>query len=325
MSRPLVFVSRRIPNEWVEILQESAEVEIWQDKSPASREVLLQKVKGISGMLSFISERVDGELMDAAGASLRVVGQFGVGYDNVDVPAATARRIAVGNTPGVLTETTADYAWALIMAAARRVVEGANYVHRGLWVAGEPTMLLGIDVYGVTLGIIGFGRIGQAVARRARGFNMRILYYDKLTYPQAEQETGAVRVGLDDLLTQSDFVSLHTNLNQDTFHLISSPQLAKMKKNAILINTSRGAVVDEQALYKALVDRQIAYAGLDVTEIEPISLDSPLLKLDNVIISPHIASASYETRRKMARIAAENILAGVRGQQLPFCVNPEVY
>jgi glyoxylate reductase len=326
MTKPRVFVSRNLPMGWLEKLQNAADLEVWGESTPASRAVLLEKVRGIDGLLSFITERVDGELMDAAGPSLKVIAQFGVGYDNIDVSAATLRRVAVGNTPGVLTETTADFAWALLMAAARRVVESADYVKSGSWkISAEPTLLLGYDIFGATLGIIGFGRIGQAVARRARGFNMHILYYDVTSSPSAEQEFGATRVSLETLLQESDFVSIHTNLNQETYHLITTAQLALMKESAILVNAARGPIVDEQALFQALEARQIACAALDVMEKEPLPGDSPLLKLDNIIIAPHIASASYQTRQKMAMLAADNILSGLEGKRLAFCVNPEVY
>jgi glyoxylate reductase len=264
---------------------------------------------------------VDEELLDNA-PRLRVVSNMAVGYDNIDVAACTARGIPVGNTPGVLTDTTADFAWTLLMAAARRVVEGVDYVRAGRWKTWGPMLLMGPDVHGATLGIVGIGRIGQAMARRARGFDMRVLYYDPYV-PDAGIE-GAASVDLDTLLGESDFVTLHVPLTDTTQHLIGRDELRKMKSSAILINTSRGGVVDPDALYEALQAGQITRAALDVTEPEPIPTDHPLLTLSNCIVVPHIASASIATRTKMATMAAENLLAGLRGDPLPNCVNPEV-
>jgi glyoxylate reductase len=249
-----------------------------------------------------------------------------VGYNNIDVPAATARGIAVGNTPGVLTDTTADFAFTLLMAAARRVVEGADFVRAGRWKTWGPTLLLGHDIHHATLGIVGFGRIGQTVARRATGFDMRILYHDPYVEGDdpAARELGAQAVTLDELYASADFVSVHVPLIPETRHLIDAQALSKMKPTAILINTSRGPVVDPVALYEALEDGEIAYAALDVTEPEPIPVDSPLLSLSNCLVVPHIASASIVTRTRMAEIAARNLIAGVRGEPLPAWVNPEV-
>jgi len=244
----------------------------------------------------------------------------------VDVEAATARAIPVGNTPGVLTETTADMAFALLMAAARRIVEGAEYVKAGRWRTWGPQLFLGPDVHGATLGIVGMGRIGRQVARRATGFDMRILYFDPYCDPDRAPFVGPVlRCELDELLAESDFVSLHVPLSEDTQHLIDARALDRMKPTAVLVNTSRGPVVDSQALYEALLEGRIAYAALDVTDPEPLPADHPLLTLDNCLVVPHIASASHATRTRMAVMAAENLLAGVRGRPLPNCVNPEVY
>jgi lactate dehydrogenase-like 2-hydroxyacid dehydrogenase len=240
--------------------------------------------------------------------------------------AATARGIPVGNTPGVLTETTADMAFALLMAAARRVVEGAEYVRAGKWHTWGPTLLLGHDVHGATLGIVGLGRIGQGVARRALGFGMKVIYYDPLYDPAEGDQVGVeVRSTLDALLSEADFVSLHVPLTEDTHHLMDARALVKMKATAVLVNTSRGPVVDSDALYDALATGQIAYAALDVTDPEPLPVDHKLLTLPNCLVVPHIASASWATRTRMAVMAAENLLAGLRGQCLPNCVNPEVY
>jgi glyoxylate reductase len=324
MSKPRVYVTRLIPDEGLQAILAACDAEVWEGELPPPREVLLEKIKGKEGLLSLLTDKVDAELMDAAGG-LRVISNYAVGFDNIDVKAATARGIPVGNTPGVLTETTADLAFALLMAVARRVVEGVDYVRAGRWKTWGPRLLLGQDVHGATLGLIGFGRIGQAMARRARGFNMRILYHDRAPMPDAEAALGATFVDLDTLLRESDFVSLHTDLNPTTHHMIDAAALAKMKPTAILINSARGPIVDPVALADALRRGVIAGAGLDVTEPEPIPLDDPLLQLPNCVIVPHIASASVATRGLMARMAAANLLAGLRGERLPNCVNPEVY
>jgi glyoxylate reductase len=325
MTLPKVFISRRIPEAGLEILRREAELDIWEGELPPPYETLTARARGTDGLLSLLSDRVDGALMDAIGPQLKVIANYAVGFDNVDVAAASARHIPVGNTPGVLTETTADFTWALLMAAARRVVEGDTYTRTGQWKTWGPSILLGRDVFGATLGIVGFGRIGQAVARRARGFGMRILYFDTQRYAQAEAELGAQYAPFETILAEADYLSLHTALTPQTRHLMSTAQFAAMKPTAILVNTSRGPVVDEAALYQALTSGQIAYAGLDVTEIEPLPAESSLRKLSNIILAPHIASASVQTRDEMARIAARNIVAGLAGKPLPGCVNPQVY
>jgi glyoxylate reductase len=269
-----------------------------------------------------LTDRIDAEVLDA-GNRLRVVSNMAVGYDNVDVAAATARGILVTNTPGVLTETTADMAFALLLAAARRVVGGNRLARTGGWKTWHPSFLLGRDVNSAVLGIVGLGQIGLAVARRARGFNMRVLYHSTTRRSEAEKELGLEYADLDHLLSESDFVSLHVFLDPQTHHLIGERELALMKPSAVLINTSRGAVVDQSALYSALKENRIAAAGLDVTETEPIPGDDPLLTLDNVVITPHIASASVATREKMARMAVESIVAVLRGERPAHCVNPE--
>ncbi len=254
-----------------------------------------------------------------------MISNYAVGYDNIDVAAATARGILVCNTPGVLTETTADLAWALLMAAARRVVAADGYLRAGKWRSWSPQLMLGQDVHGATLGIVGFGRIGQAVARRAQGFGMRILYHDLERKAQAEEAVGAEFAGLRDLLRASDFVSVHTPLTEETHHLIGSEELALMKPTAVLINTARGPVVDGGAVAEALRERRIFAAALDVFEREPPAPDDPLLKLDNAVVVPHIASASVATRTRMAMMAAENLLAGLRGERPPHLVNLEAF
>jgi glyoxylate reductase len=272
-----------------------------------------------------LTDKIDATLMNAAGRQLKVISQMAVGYDNVDVAAATQRGIPIGNTPGVLTDTTADFAWTLLMSAARRVVEGDKFTRAGKWKTWGPIDFLGPDVSGATLGIVGFGRIGQGMAKRAAGFDMRVLYYDVQRYPVIEKSLKAEYVDLETLLRESDFVTLHTVLSPETQHLIDDAKFKLMKRSAIIINTSRGPVIDPQALYRALSNGIIAYAALDVTEPEPIRMDDPLLTLDNIIIAPHIASASFQTRNKMATMAAANLSAGLTGERLPTCVNPEVY
>ncbi len=322
MAKPSVYVTRRVPEAGIDMLREACEVAVWEGELPVPREILMEKVSDIDGLYCLLTERIDAELLDTA-PHLRVVSNMAVGYNNIDVEACTARGIPVGNTPGVLTGTTADCAFALLMAAARRIVEGADYVRAGKWKTWGPMLLMGSDVHGATLGIVGFGRIGQAVARRAQGFAMRVLYHD--TYvTEADPALGATGVDLDTLLAESDFVSLHVPLTEETYHLIGQEELRQCKPTAVLVNTSRGEVVDPDALYQALHEGQIAYAALDVTEPEPLPADHRLLTLPNCIVVPHIASASVATRTKMAVMAAENLLAGLKGERLPNCVNPEV-
>jgi glyoxylate reductase len=324
MENPKVFVTRVIPGEGLKRIESSARAEVWPEETPPPYELLLEKVRGIDGLLCLLTDRIDGRLMDAAGASLKVISQMAVGFDNIDVAAATARGIPVGNTPGVLTETTADFAFALLMAAGRRVVEGERYVKAGRWKTWGPDLLMGLDVHAATLGLLGFGRIGQAVARRASGFGMRVLFYDPSAGAEVEGLHGARSASLEAVLGESDYLSIHVPLTAKTRHFIGAPELGRMKPTSILVNTSRGQVVDPRALYEALRDREISAAALDVTDPEPISMDDPLLTLDNCLIVPHIASSSVATRGKMASMAADNLLAGLQGRPLPNCVNPEV-
>jgi glyoxylate reductase len=323
MSKPKVFVTRAIPEAGLAMVREVAEAKVWSEQLPPPKSVIIEEVRECEGLLSLLTDTIDTEVMEA-GENLKVISNYAVGYNNIDVQAATERGIYVGNTPGVLTDTTADMAWALLMAAGRRIVEGDNYVRALKWKTWEPQLLLGTDVCEATLGIVGLGRIGQAVARRAQGFDMRILYYDMVRNEEIEKSLGVEFVELDDLLRQSDFVSLHCPLTDETTHLIGARECEVMGPESYLINTSRGPVVDEAALYDALRDNKIRGAGLDVTEVEPISDDSPLLELDNLVICPHIASASFKTRNKMATMAAENLVAGLQGKPLPNCVNPDV-
>jgi glyoxylate reductase len=325
-DRPKVFVARRIPDDGLTVVTGATDATVWPDELPPPRDELLRAVAGCDGVLTLLTDRVDDEFLDAAGPQLKVVSNYAVGFDNVDVPACTARGIPVGNTPGVLTETTADLAFALMMATARRLPEGDRYVRAGRWKTWGPLLLLGPDVHGATIGIVGFGRIGQAVARRAAGFGMTILYHDvHRAEPAVEAEHSATFLPLEKLLAQADFVSLHVNLTPQTRGLINAEKLGWMKPTAVLVNTSRGPVVDGAALATALREGQIFAAGLDVTDPEPIAADDPLLALDNCLVVPHIASASHATRSKMAEMAAANLLAGLRGERLPTPVNPEVY
>jgi len=323
-GRPRVLVTRVIPEEGLEPIRAACDVDLWEDELPPSRDELLRGVPGVDGLLTLLTDRVDDVLLDAAGPQLRVVSNYAVGFDNVDVEACARRGIAVGNTPGVLTETTADLAWTLLMAAARRIPEADRYVREGRWRTWGPMTLLGPDVHGATLGIVGFGRIGQAVARRARGFGMRVLYHDtSRASASVEAETGAEAVTLDELLATADFVSVHVALTPETRHLIDAAALARMRPTAVLVNTSRGPVVDTDALAGALRDGTIWAAALDVTDPEPLPADHPLVTMDSCIIVPHIASASRATRGRMASMAAANLLAGVRGEPLPTPVPPE--
>lgn len=324
MSKPKVFVTRLIPDTGLDMIHDFCEVEVWQDELPPSREELLKRVQGVDGLLSLLTDKIDGEVMDAAGRQLKVISNHAVGFDNIDVRAATARRIPVGNTPDVLTDATADFAFALMMAAGRRLTEADHYVRAGKWKTWGPKLLLGVEMKGATLGLVGFGRIGKAMARRAAGFDMRIIYYDPMNKEESP-ELGALSVDLETLLEEADFISLHTPLTADTRHLINAATLAKMKSNAVLINTSRGPVVDMDALYDALKEHRIFAAGLDVTEPEPLPKDHPLLTLDNLVIAPHIASASTVARNNMSWMAARNLISGLKGDPLPNCVNPQVY
>lgn len=320
---PRVFVARRLPGSAVEELSRSVEVELWREELPPPHEMLLEQARNSDGLMTLVTDRIDGPLLDQA-PRLRVVSNVAVGFDNIDVPAATAHGVIITNTPGVLTETTADFAFALLMAAARRVVEGDRFTREGRWKTWDPGLLLGTDIYGSTLGIVGLGQIGVQVARRATGFGMTLLYHDVRRNEEAERQYGLQYVPLDQLLARSDFVSLHVLLSEQTRHLINRESLARMKRGAILINAARGPVVDSTALYEALRDGQLAAAALDVTEVEPISATDPLLTLPNVIVTPHIASGSFATRARMGMLAVENMLAALDGRRPPNIVNPEV-
>jgi glyoxylate reductase len=318
MTLPKVFVTRSIPDAGLELLRDRCSFFVWPEDLPPPREVLLEKAAGCDGLLTLLTDRIDAEVMDRAGPRLKVISNMAVGYDNVDVLEARLRGIRVGNTPGVLTETTADLAFSLMAAAARRLAEGVDYIRAGKWRTWGPKTLLGWDLHGATLGIVGFGRIGRAMARRATGFGMRILFVDPAAHEEEAAALGATRVGsLGELLEQSDFVTLHAPMTDETRHLIGEAEFSSMKRSAILVNTARGAMVDPDALYLALRDRVIAYAALDVTDPEPLPSDHRLLTLPNCLVVPHIGSASHATRNRMAVMAAENLLAGLRGENLP--------
>lgn len=317
-----VFITRELPGrELAELRDDPAfELDVWPGDFPPSRDALLQHVAGVDALVCLITDNIDTEVLDAAGAQLKVVSQMAVGVDNVDVAACAARGIPVGNTPGVLTETTADMAWALILASARRVVEAAEYVKDGQWQTWTPTQMAGIDVYGSTLGIIGFGAIGQAIARRAQGFGMRVLCWNRSPRPTESAAVGARQCEFDHVLSQADFVCVSIALTDDTRDLIDARAFELMKPGAILVNTARGPIVDEDALVAALQGGQIGGAGLDVTAVEPLSMESPLLSMQNVVVLPHIGSASMATRGKMADMAVANLRAGLAGEPLPNSV-----
>ena len=325
MARPKVFVTRVIAQEALDKIAQATEMEVWPDELPPPYEVLLEKARDIDGLLTLLSDKIDAVLMDEA-PKLKVISNMAVGYDNIDIDEAIKRRIVVGNTPGVLTETTADLAFALLMAAARRVAEADNYSRQGRWKSWGPMVLLGRDIHHATLGIVGLGRIGAEVAKRAKGFNMKVLYYNRTRRSEEESQLGVEYVPeITRLLTDADFISLHVPLTPETRQLIGAAEFAMMKRTAVLINTSRGSVVDQKALYEALKSRQIFAAAMDVSEVEPIPPDDPLLTLDNIVITPHIGSSSVTTRTNMAHMAAENLLAGLSGQVPPNCVNPEAF
>ncbi len=323
MNKPKIFITRLLPEECIRSLRDSAEVRVWKEESYMSRDEQFRLIADCEGVLVFPENRVDEEFLDACDR-LRVISNFGVGYDNVDVKACTTRGVLVGNTPDVLSETTADLAFALIMATARRVVELAEYVKKDLW---RPSIDVfdnaAIDVYHSTLGIVGLGRIGSQVARRASGFDMNVLYCDVERRTDVEKDVNAAYVSQDELLAQSDFVTLHVPLNDATRRLIGEPELASMKRSAILINTSRGPVIDQAALLDALRHGQIAGAGLDVTDPEPMRAEDPLLSLPQVIVLPHVGSATRATRLKMVDVAVRNLSFGLQGHQMVACVNPE--
>lgn len=322
---PRLFITRRIPEAGLAPLAGldlTTDIRSADDAIP--RDELLERVRGAEALITFLSDRVDDDLLEAAGPQLRVVANFAVGYDNVDVAACTARGIAASNTPGVLTDATADFAWALLLAVGRRVVEGHRLATGGGWSGWKPLELLGVGLSGKTLGVVGMGRIGRAVARRGLGFGLRIVYHNRSRDQDAERELGAgYRDRLEDLLTESDLVSLHTPLTPATRHLIGAHQLGLMRPGAILINTARGPVIDESALAEALGERRIRGAGLDVFEREP-EIDPRLTTLDNAVLAPHLGSATEEARGAMAALCGASVSAVLRGRSVDHLLNPEV-
>ncbi|GAB1533316.1 MULTISPECIES: 2-hydroxyacid dehydrogenase [Brevibacillus] len=313
MIKHQVFVTRKLNPEVIAMLEKVAEVEQWTKNAPIPRELLLEKIKHVDAVLTMLTERVDEEFL-ASTKRLRIVANMAVGYDNIDLEACRRHEVIVTNTPDVLTESTADLAFALLMATGRRLTEANRFLLQGEWTSWSPTLMAGQNVYGSTLGIIGMGRIGEAVARRAKGFGMRILYHNRKRKPQAEQETGAQYADLAELLQESDYVVLLTPLTEDTRMLMGEKQFSLMKETAVFINVSRGGTVDESALYQALVDKKIWAAGLDVFAVEPVPMDNPLLQLPNVVALPHIGSATVQTRAEMARLAAVNIVEVLSGR-----------
>jgi len=325
LDKPKVYVTRQLFDEALEILMLYADVEVFDGvDNPVPRNVILSKVRNVDGLLCLLTDSIDSKVINE-GRRLKVISNCAVGFNNIDVEAATKHGIYVTNTPGILTETTADCAWALLFAVARRIAEADQHVRSGKWVhAWGPRMFLGSDVHGKTLGIVGLGRIGSAVARRAKGFEMNIIYYDTKRRDELEIELGITFKSFEEVLSEADFVTIHVPLTEETFHMTGRRELSMMKRTAYLVNTSRGPVVDEEALYTALKERIIAGAALDVFEQEPINPQSPLLELDNVVLTPHIASASVETRTKMATVAAKNLVSVLRGKEPPNLVNPRV-
>ena len=318
-----IFVTRKIPEAGLDLLRKEHEVEVNPYDRVLTKEEIIQGLKGKDGLLCLLTDTIDEEVINSE-PRLKMIANYAVGYNNIDVEAATKKGIPVSNTPGVLTDTTAEMAWALLFSTARRIVEGDRFTRAGRFKGWSPMLMLGQDVTGKTLGVVGAGRIGTAFALKSKGFNMKVLYVNTKKNVTLEQELNAEKVELDRLLKDSDFVSLHVPLVKSTYHLIGEKELRMMKKTAVLINTSRGPVVDEKALIKALKNRWIFAAGLDVYEHEP-EIPDELKKLDNVVLQPHSASATFETRTRMAVKAAENMLIGLKGEIPPDCVNPEVF
>jgi glyoxylate reductase len=324
MPKLKIYVTRKLPERGLITIGKYFDTEVWPEYAPPPKRVIIEKARNADALATLLSDKIDAEVYDAA-SKLKIVSQLAVGFDNIDVLEATKRGIYVTNTPEVLTDTTADFSWALLMAVARRVVEADKYVRTGQWkVAWHPDMMTGRDIHHATIGIVGAGRIGYAMAKRARGFDMKILYYDVIPRPEMEKDFNAKRADLDTLLREADFVSIHVPLMKETRHLMNEQKLRMMKKTAYLINNSRGPVVDEKALYKALEEGWIAGAGLDVFEQEPASIDNPLLKLDNIVVAPHISSASLETRSKMSEMVADNLVSFIEGRKPPNLVNQDV-
>ncbi len=324
MSAYVVSVTRRIPRIGVDLLREQSDIElrVHDSDAPPNKNELRSLLDGADGVLSLLTEQYTGDVLDAY-PSIKVLSNFGGGYDNIDVEAATARGVAVCNTPGVLTAATAEIAWALLMAAARRVPEAIGFLKAGEWSSWGPTMMLGQPIVGQTIGIVGYGRIGQEVANMARGFGMRVLAWDRS--PNTKPQDGVEFVSRDELLASADYISVHVPLSAETYHLIDEDAFGMMKPNAILVNTSRGPVVDQDALVAALQNGTIWAAGLDVTTPEPLPMEHPLHKIPNCVILPHIGSATITARDAMSSLAARNIIAVLNGEMPPHIVNPTVF
>jgi len=318
-----IFVTRKIPDPGLDLLREEYELEIYEyDRVPTKQEII-KGLRGNDGLLCLLTDPIDRGVIYSE-PKLKMIANYAVGYNNIDIQAATKRRIPVSNTPDVLTDTTAEMTWALLFSVARRIVEGDRFTRAGKFTGWAPMLMLGQDVSNKTLGIIGAGRIGTAFAMKSKGFKMNVLYADEKQNDLLERELGAKKVSFDDLIKRSDYMSVHVPLVPSTRHLIGEKELRMMKENAIIINTSRGPVIDEKALAKALKEKRIFGVGLDVYEQEP-SIEKELLELDNVVLQPHSASATTETRTKMAIMAAENMIAGLSGKIPPNCINPEVF
>ncbi|WHY67819.1 D-glycerate dehydrogenase [Neobacillus sp. SuZ13] len=316
-----IYITRKLPGEIVDKLSSQFHVKMWSEENvPVPRDVLLKEIEEVDGLICLLTEKIDEEVLSKA-KQLQVISNIAVGYNNIDIQTATDRGMIVTNTPGVLTETTADLTFALLMAAARRVVEGSDYLRSGEWGAWSLMQMTGQDIYGATLGIIGLGRIGEALVKRAHGFDMNVLYHNRTRKLEKEEQLGIHYREMRDLLQQSDFVCLLLPYSPEVHHLIGKDELSLMKKDAILINTARGGIVDEEALYHSLKDGEIWGAGLDVFEQEPVSLDHPLLSLPNVVTLPHIGSASVKTRMKMAHLASDNMLSVLTGGEALTPVN----
>jgi len=318
-----IFVTRKIPEVGLELLKKEHEVDVYPYDRIPTKEEIIRGLKGKDGLLCLLSDPIDEEVINS-NPDLKMIANYAVGYDNIDLKAATKRGIPVSNTPGVLTDATAEMTWALLFSVARRMVEGDSFARSGKFKGWGPMLMLGQGVSKKTLGIVGAGRIGTAVALKSKGFDMQVLYMDERRNEILEREVKARKVELPELLKNSDYVSLHVPSSKETYHLIGEKEFRMMKKNAILINTSRGPVVDEKALAKALKEKWIFGAGLDVYEHEP-KITEDLKKLENVVLQPHSASATIETRTKMAVMAAENMIAGLKGEMPPNCINTELF
>lgn len=318
-----IFVTRKIPEKGLKLLQKHHEIQVNPHDRVLKKDEVIKGIKGKEGLLCLLTDNIDSDVIDSE-PNLKMISNYAVGYNNIDVETATKHKIPVSNTPGVLTDTTAELTWALLFSAARRIVEGDNFMRSGKFKGWAPMLMLGQDFNKKTLGIIGAGRIGTAVALKSKGFNMNILYYSRSENQTLNKELNAKRVELDKIFKKSDFISIHVPLNDSTRHLIGKKELKKMKETTVLVNTSRGPVIDEDALIEALEKKWIFAAGLDVYEHEP-EISEDLKKLKNVVIQPHTGSASFETRAKMAEMAADNMIAGLKGEVPPNCVNKEIF